>query len=99
MATASATRMSISRLLLEHVRRTASRLSPRRSLRSQIDARRGVLLSFRHCFRGIYESTQQLEGHHEIRNARQYGSPGFETLLRDYDIRGRQRPLQGYQHR
>src|SRR5271156_3167169 len=30
-------------------------------------------------------------GHHGIRNSRQYGSPGFETLLRDYDIRGRQR--------
>src|SRR6202035_3621711 len=38
-------------------------------------------------------------GHHGIRNARQYGSPGFETLLRDYDIRGRQRPLHGYQYR
>ena len=27
--------------------------------------------------------------HHEIRNARQYRSPGFETLLRNHDIRGR----------
>ena len=57
IATASAMRMSISQLLLEQVRRTASRLSPPRSL-----SERGVLLSFRYCFRGIHECTQQLEG-------------------------------------
>ncbi len=32
-------------------------------------------------------------------NARQYKSPGFETLLRSHDLRGRQRNLQGHQLR
>ena len=32
---------------------------------------------------------------HGIRDARQYRSPGFETLLRNHDIRGRQGALQG----
>jgi hypothetical protein len=33
-------------------------------------------------------------GHHGIRNARQYGSPGFENLFRNRDVRGWQRTLQ-----
>jgi Aldo/keto reductase family len=36
---------------------------------------------------------------HEIRNARQYGSSGFKALLRNHDIRGWQRALQGPQFR
>ena len=32
-------------------------------------------------------------------NARQYKSPGFETLLRSHDLWGRQRNLQGHQLR
>src|SRR6476659_1606486 len=42
-------------------------------------------------------SASQERKHHGIRNARQYRSSGFETLLRNHDIRGRQRALQGHQ--
>jgi hypothetical protein len=31
-------------------------------------------------------STQQSEGHHGIRNARHYGTSGFDPLLRNHDI-------------
>src|ERR1700731_4502301 len=95
MATASATRMSISQLLLEHVRRTASRISPPRLLGS-------VAWASYSLFGIVFVASANVPtigGHHGIHNARQYGSPGFETLLRDYDIRGRQRPLQSYQYR
>ena len=44
-------------------------------------------------------SASQERKHHGIRNARQYRSSGFETLLRNHDIRGRQRALQGHQQR
>ena len=44
-------------------------------------------------------SASQERKHHGIRNARQYRSSGFETLLRNHDIRGRQRALQGHQLR
>jgi hypothetical protein len=37
--------------------------------------------------------------HYGIRNARQYRSAGFETLLRNHDIRERERALQGDQLR
>src|SRR5580704_7922000 len=40
---------------------------------------------------------QKKERRHGIRNARQYRSPGLETLLRNHDLRGRQRDLQGHQ--
>src|SRR3984957_9697436 len=62
MATASATRMSISQLLLEHVRRTASRISPPRLLGSVAFCARGrptLSSALFSCHPRMY---QQLEG-------------------------------------
>jgi hypothetical protein len=38
-------------------------------------------------------------GPYGIRNTRRYRCPGFETLLRNHDIRRREKALQGHQHR